>query len=186
MAKQRWTPQIEFVLTIPTRAEDMVQRVHNKIAKAALKHIIVLHHLRNIPRHFKRDARSRYGYAPRNPKYIRYKQRRYGQGGMDLVKTGASRTSMLATPPKIRMSGAAEGGKKGLSGTLWLRFAFKGGSGRFRAQGTKQEAVIKRLIDEVRRVLPSEGHELAVDMLREYMRQVAALPKKQRRRKVTI
>jgi hypothetical protein len=183
---ERWTPRMEFEIGIPTRAEEMVLRTHNKFAKAALRHVLTTHHKRNIPRHFKRDARSRYGYAPRNAKYIKYKQRRWGQGGMDLVKTGASRDSMLSNPPTIRMSGSAEGGKRELSGTLILRFAFRGGSGRFRAQNTRQEKLVRQMHEEVRKILPAEGHELAQDLMDEYMRQVAAMPKRKRKRKVTI
>lgn len=186
MAKHRWTPKIEFEISIPTRAEDMVLRNHNKFAKAALRHVLLTHHKRNIPKHFKRDARSRYGYTPRNPRYVRWKQKTFRQGGMDLVKTGASRRSMLNHPPKIRMSGAAEGGKRSLSGTLLLRFAFKGGAGRFRAKGSRQEKTVRQMIEEVRKVLPAEGHELAQDLLREYMRLVEAMPKRKRRRKITI
>jgi len=177
---------MEFEISMPTRAEDMVLRDHNRIAKAALKYVLVTHHGRNLPRHFKRDARSRYGYAPRNQKYIRWKQKRYGQGGMDLVKTGDSRREILKSPPKIRMSGAAEGGKKDLSGTLLLRFAFRGGTGRFKSQGTRQEKQIKQFFGEVQKILPAEGAELASDLGKEYMRLVAAMPKKQRKRKITI
>lgn len=186
MQKYQWSPKMEFDIQIPTRAEDMVLRNHNRFAKAALRHVLETHHSRNIPKHFKRDARSRYGYAPRNPKYVRYKQKRYRQGGMDLVKTGASRDRMLQKPPKITMSGAAEGGKKSLSGSLRLRFAFYGGGTRFRALGSRQEKIVRQMHEEVRKVLPAEGHELAADLMKEYMRLVAAMPKRKRRRKIKI
>lgn len=183
---RKYIPTTEYSLSVPTRAEDMVLRRHNKFAKDALREVLVDHHADTLPRHFRREAHSRYGYAPRHPKYIRWKQKTFNTGGLDLVKTGESRKSMLATPPTIRMSGSAEGGKKELSGKLLLRFSFKGGAGRFRKQGTRQERVVKQMIDEVKRILPSEGAAIATNFGKKYFAFVGAMPRRQRKRKVTI
>lgn len=182
----KYIPTTTFQLGVPTRAEDMVLRTHNRFAKEALRHVLVTHHARNIPKHFQRDARSRYGYKPRHPKYVRWKQQALRTGGLDLVKSGQSRTNMLRAPASIRMSGSAEGGKKELSGKLLLRFSFRGGGGRFRQAGTRQEQVVHQMIGELRRILPAEGADLARDFSTQYFGQVAAMPKRKRIRKVTI
>lgn len=162
-------PPLVFVLDLPTRPEDISKRHHNRIVKDAARRMMERHHDENIPKHFKRDARRRYGYAPRNPKYTRWKQRKYGTGGLDMVKRGRTRQWMTSAY-KLRMGGNAEAGT--LKAQLILTFPFKGGSGRLRQPGGRGGIVIQQLIKEMQRFANDEPALLAGWFQEEYMRGV--------------
>ena len=120
----RTIPSFSFSITVPKRPEDLARRDFNRLAKDALRETIEFHHAEHLPLHFQHSARARYGYKPRKQSWVAHKQKRFGTGGMDLVASGASKRRILGGPPKIVIGGAAEGGKKGLSGKLTVKFAF--------------------------------------------------------------
>jgi hypothetical protein len=163
-----------FVLTIdtPTRPEDIAKRHHNKFAKEAMNRMLVTHHEQRLPKHFENDAHTKYGYADRSNKYKVSKLRKF-HSITDLVKTGASRRKILSkSARKITIGGAAEGGKKGLTGTLEVRFSFLGGTGRFRRKDTHQEVSVEQMKKEVRATTRQERREMAKQCWREYWAQV--------------
>jgi hypothetical protein len=116
-------PIVEF--TPPSRPEDLSTRLHNKYAKEALRETLDLHWSKNTRKHFQLGARQRYGYAPRSVRYNLFKKRWKGHT-IEMLLTGRSRQQMSSKRPQIRVGGAAEGGKKGLSGYYFLRFPFSG------------------------------------------------------------
>lgn len=166
-------PQIIFTLDVPTRPADLAKRWHNKYAKEAARYMIERHHEENVPKHFKRSARSRYGYRPRDPKYVRKKQRRWKQGGMDLVKTGRTRRYMT-NQYKLRLGGTADKGT--LTATLILRFPFKGGTGKWRRpagpRGARAQITIQTMIGEMQSFAADEPPQLLRWFEEEYWRQV--------------
>lgn len=162
-------PQFIFVVDLPTRPADISKRHHNRIVKDAARAMTERHHRENIPKHFQRSARRRYGYAPRDPKYVRSKQKRFGTGGLDLVKRGRTR-SWMKSAYKLRLGGNAEAGT--LKSTLILTFPFKGGSGRLRKVGTRGGIVIQQMIREMERFADDEPKQLAEWFHEEYMRGV--------------
>lgn len=178
-------PQVHYILDVPTWPEELQARFHNKFVRAAIKKMAAYHLKEHIPIHFQRRAAKRYGYQPRHPKYIRYKQRRWRQGGMDLVKTGASRRDM-AKGAKIQIGGAAVEAKRQLSLTIKMRFAFPGGGGRFRKQGTRQAVSIDQMADEVRKIIPQEAKELRIIFRTEYFRLLRAKMSQRKRKRRRI
>jgi hypothetical protein len=161
-------PTLTLALDIPTRPDDVARRHHNRMTKDALREVLEEHHQTRLPEHFSRAAHAKYGYAQRNEKYIRTKQRRYHTGGLDLVKTGGSRARM-AREGHVVMSGAAEGSQKKLGGTLKLRFDFRGGSGRYRQPGAAQHIPIDQMRKEVRTFLAAERAEMARSFRAKYL-----------------
>lgn len=80
---------------------DVLKRDLSQWLKEALQEVVNHWHTHMLPGHFQRSAHSKYGYQGRNPKYIRMKIRRTGQG-IDLIYTGRLRREALRT---IRLSG---------------------------------------------------------------------------------
>lgn len=172
-------PTVSWILDVPDWPDDLAKRDHNRFVKAAVRKAMQYHLDKHIPIHFQRRAHSRYHYAQRDPKYIRSKQRRYHTGGMDLVKTGKSRQE-LPRGAKITVGGSAVGGKRGIVGTLRMRFPFRGGTGRFRKATTRQAIMLAEMIQEMQRVHPQEARDLRILFRTEYFRLLA---NKQRQRK---
>lgn len=168
-------PQITFIIDVPERPKDLAKRYHNKYAKDAARYMMERHHAEHIPLHFKRSARSRYGYAARDPKYVRMKQRRWRQGGLDLVKTGRTRREMISQY-KLKLGGNAVAGT--LTATLILRFPFKGGTGKFRRpsgpRGARAQVTIQQMIGEMQSFAHDEPPRLAAWFDEEYWRLVDA------------
>ncbi len=138
-----FVPVLEF--DVPTRAEDLTRRDHNRYVKEAARDVLATYHKKFTRRKFQADASRRYGYAPRSAKYNRRKQRLKGHR-IPMLYSGRSRDTIAGSPPKIRIGGAAEGGKKGITASLFLRFPFAGGTG----QGANNR-VIRQLIRELGR-----------------------------------
>ena len=114
-----------LALDLPERPHIIIQdRVWNRINKDAMRKALEFHHKEHMPRHFKRDARSRYRYTPRKPNYVKHKQNRFKQGGLDLVYTGATRDQILKPQGwnALRVGGTAVA--RTLKGTLQYRFSF--------------------------------------------------------------
>lgn len=116
---------MSLMVELPERPVEISSpRVWNKINRDAMLFALAYHHRKHMPRHFDRDARSRYRYTPRQPGYVRSKQKRFKKGGLDLVFTGATRDSIVkpAGWKSRRIGGTAVGGN--LKGTLEYRFSF--------------------------------------------------------------
>jgi hypothetical protein len=176
----RAIPLITFSVSIPTRPADIVKRHFNRMAKESMRETLAYHHEFNLPLHFQPSARSRYGYKPRKQSWVMHKQKKWGQGGMDLVATGNSKSRILSKPAQIIIGGAAEGGKHPISGKLTVKFAFSGRVGwqqadkaYFRRTGRYENAAKRprtapqanvTLADmkrEVRAITPEERRTLA-------------------------
>lgn len=126
----QYLPNFIWTIEVPERPADLAKRYHNQYAKEALREAIATWHesKQGFPKHFKRDARERYQHFPRDPKYKKFKARKY-KSTVDLIKTGRTQRRMLSQY-QMRAVGSAEG--KNLNATLILTFPFKGGTGRFR------------------------------------------------------
>lgn len=156
-------------LDVPGLPEDMALRMHNRFAKESLREAMQTHHRKNFRRHVTPGNRERYGHQPRQPKYREWKQRRYGRD-IDLVKTGRSMRDMARTMPDIRIGGAAEGGRKGLTGSYRLRFAWKGGTG---AQKTIRTGVsTAQMLTEMARWSDDEAREASANFVTGYWQRV--------------
>jgi hypothetical protein len=107
----------------PLLTEGGFVRLHNQVAKTALREEAVKHWKDRIPGHFDPRARGKYGHMKRKPKYEAMKQRVFGRV-IDLVLTGQTRSKITKTQPEIRMGGSALGGKNALSLTMTMRLPF--------------------------------------------------------------
>lgn len=155
--------------------------LHNRFVKLALREAAEEHWAKRIPEHFKQSAHSKYGYAKRNPGYILSKIKRFGRG-TDLVRTGDSE-KLMRREKKIRVGGGGKlegGGRRAIKATLQLRFAFKGGSGRFRKPGSYQAVTITQMIREVQTFTAQEAREIAAQIQRRYVQQVNTTSARQR------
>lgn len=119
-------PQMRLWLDIPKRPSEIAQpRVWNKMVKDSVRTALVYHHDRHIPEHFTRKAREKYGHKPRSDKYKAWKAKKFG-AVLDLVMTGSTRKLWTSKHgyQRITMGGAAEGGKKELSGAIVYVWGF--------------------------------------------------------------
>lgn len=100
-------------------------RLHNQVAKTALREEAVKHWKNRIPGHFDPRARGKYGHMKRKPKYEAIKQRIFGHI-TDLVLTGQTRSKITKTQPEIRVGGQAYGSTRagGLNLTMTMRLPF--------------------------------------------------------------
>jgi hypothetical protein len=163
---------IGLEIDTPTRPEDIAKRHHNRFAKEAMKRVLTTHHEKRIPGHFTKAAHQKYGYKTRTLKYMKAKARKY-HSTTDLIKTGTSQRQMTSpSGRKITVGGAAEGGKKSLEGTLTMRFAWPGGSGRFRKENTIQEVTAEQMKKEMQATTAEERQQMAKQFLHEYFAQV--------------
>jgi hypothetical protein len=115
------TPILEFKL--PTMPDDMQARDHNRYVKKAVRETLLEHWRQHTRRHFQIGASSRYGYAQRSPRYNAEKKRQFGHT-IPMLRTGKTRDKMAGSTPQLRIGGAAEGGKKGITGSYRLKFPF--------------------------------------------------------------
>lgn len=115
------SPILEF--TLPTRAREMALRDHNRYVKMGVRETLLVHWAKNTRRHFQIGASSRYGYAQRSARYNAAKKRQFGHA-IPMLRTGKTRDAMAGQTPSVRVGGAAEGGKKGITGSYRLRFPF--------------------------------------------------------------
>lgn len=175
---------VQLVIDVPTRFQDIAVRHHNRFVKDALGIAMVNHYRNVIPGHFKQDAHAKYGYATRDPKYIRSKIRRYGTG-TDLVKTGKSRAYMTHNYT-LTIGGAAEGGKRPISATLSMRFPFAGGTGAQREQSSQQRRMIdiRQMIHEMQAMTDAERTKIASDFWTEYCNKVRQFRGRRQRRRM--
>lgn len=175
-----YIPQFSFLLEWP---EDISDRRHNQFAKQAMRVTLERYHgdKQGFPRHFGRGARKLYDYLPRNPKYVKWKQKKYGTGGLDMVKRGRTRQWMLSA---YRLTVGGTAASKTLNATLRLTFPFKGGSGRFRKPQSRGAVTIQRLILELQRFADDEPRLMAQWFHEEYMRQVDEFRRTRKRKRV--
>lgn len=122
-------PNFVWVIESPTRPADLARRHHDRICKEALRESVTKYHdvKEGFEKHWRRDARQRYNHKPRDPKYQKWKARRF-KSTVDLKKTGRTQTRMLSQW-QIKAGGNAT--DKTLSVTLVVSFPFKGGTGSF-------------------------------------------------------
>ncbi len=165
-AKAQLIPDFFYVFEWP---QDISDRRHNQFAKVAMRKTMERHHEEHIPRHFRRENTKLYDHKPRKPQYVRYKQRRWGQGGMDLVKRGRTRQWMTSAY-KLTVGGSAS--DRTLNATLKLTFPFKGGSGRFRKAHSRGAITIRQMIHEMQTFANDEPAKIVDWFLRAYMEQV--------------
>lgn len=188
--------------TPPSRPEEMATRHHNKIVKDALRETLAEHHRLHTRLHFQKGGRHRYGYAPRSQKYLKRKQREKGHT-IDMLYSGATRAEMTR-PPRIQMSGAAEGGKKGIGGGYKLRFPFNkqlqanfeqrvkmaqrkgrsGASARVAAMQAARKNVVPQLRKEMERWAGDEVTWAARDFQARYLRMLNAFQGRRKRRRL--
>lgn len=142
-----FVPVVQF--DVPQRPADMVRRDHNRFCKEALREMFEEFHRRHWRKRFQLGASRRYGYARRSRTYERRKQRVKGHT-IAMLWSGRSRNETSNRPPKIRIGGSAEGGKKGPTATASYRLPFSGGSGRSRG-GSQSNQVAARIIKELSR-----------------------------------
>lgn len=171
-------PEFTYLLEIPEWPEDVSKRLHNQFAKTAAREALENYQILFTPRKFKREAHNLYKYHDRKPGYIRWKNRRYHMGGMDMVKTGDSR-DVMTKQYKIKVGGSAA--NNDLSATLTLRFPFKGGTGRFRKPQSAGAISLATLILEMQTFADDEPKRLAKWFLESYMRQVNEMRSTRRR-----
>jgi hypothetical protein len=164
-------PLLVCELDVPERPEDLTKRDHNKYAKEALFDAVVRwhgHRESGFPTRFQREAKTRFRHFERSEKYKRMKARKY-HSTVDLIKSGDSKESML-TRVKIAVGGTAV--KDTLHATATMRFAFKGGSGRFRTQGTRQEVTVERMLVELQTCDQQDAELIAKWLLEGYMQRL--------------
>jgi hypothetical protein len=189
-------------LEAPAWPEDLAKREHNKLSRDALRETCEFHYRRNLPKHFRSTASTRYGYMPRSEKYRRHKLRKYGSR-TDLVKTGLTEQSFTKGPPKIVISGAATS-ERGFSGRIELgafpfiraaalaqgmaryvpkryrpkNFIVQAAESFLRAAaqvGQRTGVTIDQMRREITAVLPEESAHLARLFLQKYMFGLALL-----------
>lgn len=121
------------------------RRQHNRLAKDAVRATLADHWQKTTRLHFQYGARARYSYFPRSKKYRRHKQR-VKHHDIDLLYSGATRAKMAnGGVPYISVGGAAEGGKKGLTGKYRLSFPFGGG-----AEKGKPRRISRRILNQLK------------------------------------
>lgn len=175
-------PETILQFDVPSRAEDLARREHNRFAKESLGQTLVWHWRKHQRLHFQASNRSRYNHAPRSRKYEKRKRRRRGRV-IDFVFSGRSREVLTRQYRGPRVGGSAEGGKRKLAGSLLLRFPFKGGSGRSRGSNAD---VLKRMVLEMGRWADDEARAGSGEFLRRYMGRVKAHRGSRQRVKVKI
>lgn len=161
-------PRFAFLFEWP---EDISDRRHNVIAKEAMREVMQKYHddKRAFPRKFTRAGRKLYGYKPRNVKYERYKQQKYGTGSIDMVKRGRTRQWMTSA---YRLTVGGTAAARTLNATLKTTFPFKGGSGSFRKSKARGALTIQQMIMELQRFADDEPRLMAQWFHEAYMRQV--------------
>lgn len=133
---------------VPSRPADMTRRAHNQYVKEAARETMEEYHRKFTRRKFQLDATFRYSYAKRSQKYNARKQKIKGHQ-IPMLWSGNTRKAVANGAAKIRLGGAAEGGKKGLTATLIYRLPFKGGTGDRRRRGSN--SVPRQIIHELSR-----------------------------------
>jgi hypothetical protein len=176
----KYIPRFDFLLEWP---EDISERRHNAFAKAALRYALEKYHSSptGFPRHFGRSGRRLYDYMPRQEKYAKWKQQKYGTGGMDMVKTGRTRRWMTSA---YRLTVGGTAGAQTLNAVLKLTFPFRGGSGRFRKRITKKGVNIQRMILEMQRFAADEPPQIVAWFNEEYWRLVNEFRSTRKRKRI--
>lgn len=162
-----FVPAVEF--DVPSRAEDLTKRDHNRYVKQAVRETMEEYHRKFTRRKFQLDAKWRYGYASRSRKYNARKQRIKGHQ-IPMLWSGDSRKKISGGVANIRVGGSAEGGKKSITAILFYRLPFKGGTGD--QKGRTSNSVVRQLIGELSRWATDEVSWAAKYFLERYMEKV--------------
>lgn len=156
-------------MDVPTRPADLSQRLHNRFVKEAVAETLEEHHRRHTRKHFQYGNNARYGHYRRSSRYLRRKERLHGHR-IDLVYSGQSRREVSSAAIKVRIGGAAEGGKKGITGSFRLRFPFAG-----RDDGKNRTvALLGRMNKELSRWSDDEAEWARQEVSRRYWAKVEA------------
>ncbi len=173
-------PPMIWIIDIPTRAEDIAKRHHNRLAKAAIRDVMERFHREKVPDRFKQNARQRFKHFDRSPKYKKFKLRRHGST-RDLVKTGRTERWMTRAY-KLTISGNATSGN--LKANLSMRFPFKGGSGRSKKR-TRQSDKMQKMIREIQRFADDEPALFATWLKEAYMKRVESFRSTRKRTRIS-
>ncbi len=159
-------------------------RLHNQVAKQALRDEAVKHWKDRIPGHFDPRARGKYGHMARKPKYEAMKRRVFGRV-IDLVLTGQTRSKITKTQPDIRVGGQAyvstkSSGAGGLNLTMTMRLPFgveaqraiaKKARAGIRHTGPRTAGVtIAQMKSELAAITEDERRAIAASFLAGYIR----------------
>lgn len=156
-------PNTVITTTLP-RDPRLLIRDHNRILNDTLRDAAEFHHGKHIPRHFEPFARSKYGYAPRSPRYLAVK-RRLGRT-IDLVWTGATKIAVTSTRQITATSKRSR---------LIMRLPFTGGTGKFRIVGnmlSDAQKNILRIRAEIEVISDDEQRTINRRIGEEYTRRV--------------
>jgi hypothetical protein len=156
--------RIGLIAPEPLLTDRAFVRLHNRVAKDALRDEALHHWKRRIPDHFRATARAKYSYKERTPRYKAIKMRQ-GYGRTDLVRTGATRDKITREQPTIRMGGRAanpDGTTGQLKLTMRMRFPFPLGQAGSGVTGDQMKK-------EVGRILPVEGSDVAAGFKKRYL-----------------
>lgn len=173
-------PTMQFSMSLPDQLVKS-DALHNKYMKAALEKVALDHWKNRLKKHFAPDAKRRYNYAKRANSTIARKIKK-GRGNVDLVDSGDSRREMLSHYKLTKGGGGMteQGTRRAIVVKLFVRFAFKGGSGRLRKTESRQAVTIAQLRREVAVVTDSEIKEIAEAAKRHYVMLVNTTKKSQR------
>lgn len=147
-------------ITMSTNIPPAMGRKAAKAVREAVRAAAVLHHQRNIPKHFKRGAASTYGYRRRSQDYTKRVRKLY-PGWLPLMRSGETAASITGAR-QVRVTSTR-------GAVLVMRAALPGFSGRFRAKvnargrqflSKQQEQIIAR-IEEIRAITTEEVEVLA-------------------------
>lgn len=182
VAKRGGRELFRVFLDVPTRPEDIARRNHNRFAKEAMQSALLNFHHNLFPKRFEPGLQSQYIRKSRTVKYQRRKLNKYGHNTA-LVYTGASRDQM--TSPfgfeSLRVGGAAEGGKKDISGKITYRFKFRGGSGRERRPSGRATVTPKVMVNELQTVTQDEARHIASHFHDQYWSKVEQFRRSRKR-----
>ncbi len=135
-----------FTTTLTYRGFDGLKKsTLNREVKKLMQKALRNWHKNTLPRHFRRGAAGRYGYMPRDKKYNRYKQRRYGHS-KPLVKTGDLQR-MVSRAATIR--GTSKRARASMKAPRYL-YTYK--------PGQPDKA------DEITRLTPDEASKMAIEL----------------------
>lgn len=195
---------MSFSLTLPECIDPEASlRKQNSAMKEAMRTAMKTHHRERIPKHFRADARTRYGHAERTRKYNAFKRRFMGSR-RDLVKTGRTEKEMKANA-RITIGGTS---LTGLKAKMKLRFGWedrpvqdqkmvnvlqeafqkrlrRAGGDRFLAELLKRQTAgvtLNQMRKEITTIRPDELQEFADEFAQEYAKRIVD----GRRRTITV
>ena len=145
-------------------------RTHNKFVAAGVRAELEYHHKNRIPLRFEKGAYTRFGFMQRTAKYNAIKKRKFGHQ-LPLVYSGASMAGILANG-RVTVSGSAS--DETIVGTLRMRFAFTGGTGRMRDPNSRRGVTPAQMIKELRTMPRYETAESSQRLREDYLARISS------------